>query len=157
MLRWQIQPLFSIRGYADDFYTGGTGDKRQVLLGLIAPCLVAYFFSQDGRLLGREARPWRYPAPDAEGERYKIYEGYNVCDQRFQIHLGEQMRGWMKEMGFIAGPIQVEAFRDEEFSVEVYDGEDAGIILHWAKEYSLSPEGEVMSTWTGAASHLLAP
>lgn len=132
--------MFSIRGYGDDFYTGGTSDKSQIIMGLLCPSLVAYFFSPNGWLLGREVRPWHYPAPGAQGE------GYDIYDERFQTRLGEQMRGWMKDIGFLARPICVEAFADEEFSVGIADEEDAGTVLYWAKEYYLSSDGEVEST-----------
>ncbi len=52
----------------------------------------------------------------------------------------------MKELGFKACPIQVKAFLDESYQVGISDEEDAGIVLSWAKEYYLSPEGEVDAT-----------
>ncbi len=139
-------PVFSIRGYEEDFDTGRTGDGRQVVLGLLCPSLVAYFFTPDGGLIGREVRPWEYPAPGAEGIGYAIY------DKRFQGHLAEQMQGWKQELGFSPGPIRVGAFFDEEYYVGFEQSDEQGlgasdeIVFYWAKEYFLAPDGEGEST-----------
>jgi len=60
--------LFQLKGYEDDFYTGRAGDGCQVLMGLLCPNLVCYFFSSEGVLLAPEVRPWRYPAPGMSGQ-----------------------------------------------------------------------------------------
>ncbi len=48
--------LFAIQGHSDAFYAGVTADGRQVLIGITRPHIVAYFFSSDGMLLGRDTR-----------------------------------------------------------------------------------------------------
>ncbi len=139
--------MFNIRGYEHDFYTGCTGDGRQVVLGLLCPSLVAYFFSPDGGLMGREVRSWEHPAPGAEGIGYSIY------DKQFQGRLAEQMQGWKQELHFSPGPIHVEAFFDEEYyvgfeeeAIDQAEEADDEIVFYWAKEYFLATDGEVEST-----------
>ena len=109
-------------------------------MGLLCPNLVAYFFMRDGSLIGRQARPWVYPAPGAEGR------GYDIYDERFQSHLSEQVRGWKGELGFSPGAVRVRAFFDEEYYVGFEEAADDEIVFYWAKEYFLAPDGEVEST-----------
>src|SRR4051812_41642963 len=76
--------LYLLKTYGSDFYTGRLGDGRQLLMGLLCPELVAYCFSPGGALLGREARPWNYPAPRSGDGPYRIY------DPEFRRHLNDQ-------------------------------------------------------------------
>ncbi|MFO0964158.1 MAG: hypothetical protein U0793_01040 [Gemmataceae bacterium] len=67
--------LFPIQGYGDEFSTGVCADGRQVVMGLLCPHLVAYFFDRKGKLLGDEHRPWNKPAPRMGPDGpYNIYE-----------------------------------------------------------------------------------
>ncbi|HEY7155408.1 MAG TPA: hypothetical protein VH575_15710 [Gemmataceae bacterium] len=161
--------LFPIRKY--DYATGLCDDGRQVVMGLLCPHLVAYFFDPQGNLLAKESRPWDHPAPTmgANGP-YRIY------DTEFQAALDRQLRGWQAEIGFRPGTIRVKAFLDEEEPVgiellpehyrdidpvaEYPDEEDRREFLKardqwvrqgkfvwwWAKDYFMSRDGKVEST-----------
>ena len=70
---------FPLTGYGDEFVTGACPDGRQVVMGLLCPHLVAYFFDPAGRLLGDEHRPWDHPAP-----RLRDTGPYDIYDPPFQ-------------------------------------------------------------------------
>lgn len=153
--------LYSLNGYGSDFYTGRIGDGRQALMGLLCPELVTFFFSPDGALIGREARPWDYPAPQFHGDG-----PYQIYDAEFRRRLEEQMSGWKSALGFEAQTIGVQAFFDREYYVGVeelpgpeeeedWEGEaevleawrEQGVFtFYWAKDYIMSADGEVEST-----------
>jgi hypothetical protein len=153
--------MYQVNGYADDFYTGHARNGRQVLMGLLCPQLVAYFFSPDGTLLNCETRPWNYPAPRMKGDG-----PYQIYDADFDRHLAEQMAGWQREVGFAPNVIRVEEFFDEAHFVGIKalpaPGEDSdwdedeetleamreqGMYeFYWAKNYLMSADGRVDST-----------
>src|SRR5262245_26387932 len=95
--------LFSIQPYCDEFVTGICADGRQVVMGLICPNLVAYFFDNKGRLLGCEHREWNKPPP-------KLWrDGPNdINDGAFQDGLAEQQNEWQGALGFRAATIKVQ-------------------------------------------------
>lgn len=80
--------LFRIKSYGDDFVTGLSDDGRQVVMGLLCPELVAYFFDQDGRLLGNERRSWLHPA-----RQMGPHSPYQIYDDAFQEAIVGQLRG----------------------------------------------------------------
>jgi hypothetical protein len=162
--------MYRIKGYAQDSYTGQVGDGRQVLMGLLCPNVVAYFFARSGELLNREVRPWEYPAPShGEDGPYKIY------DSEFERHLSAQISRWQNEIGYHGQAISVQPFFDEEFFVgaceiprELLDLTDADedereeleeelalweerkadgeFVFYWAKDYLMSADGTVLAT-----------
>ncbi len=158
--------LFCIRGHRDEFYAGTTRDGEQLLMGLLCPHIVAFFFSGDGTLLRTERRDWQYPAPrmGADGP-YRIY------DPEFQRMLANQISTWQELLGFSPGPAQVRAFFDEalwvgtedtpdhlqdlddsdddsdDLRAELESWRDSGrFVFHWAKDYFMSRTGAVDST-----------
>lgn len=161
--------MHTIQGYGSDFWTGGTSDSRQVVMGLLCPHLVAYFFSSEGHFMEVEARPWEYPAP-----RLSHNAPFQIHDAEFERSLGEQFAWWENELDFEAKPIQIQPFFDQERWVgtqemadyladaneddeteELDEGEQAEraaliatgqFIFYWAKEYWLAPDGHVTGT-----------
>jgi hypothetical protein len=153
--------MYTLNGYTPDFYTGHAHDGRQVLMGLLCPELVAYFFTPDGTLLHREIRPWNYPA-----SRFGDDGPYQIYDAEFSHRLSDQIADWQQEMGFEPKQIRVKEFFDEEHSVGIKTlpepGEDPdwdedaetleawreeGIFeFYWAKDYLMSADGNVEST-----------
>ncbi|HWT00958.1 MAG TPA: hypothetical protein VN256_11990 [Pyrinomonadaceae bacterium] len=157
---------YSIRGYGDDFETGTTSEGQQVLMGLLCPYIVAYFFSSDGALVGGERREWNRPAP-----RVGTDGPYQIYDRVFRESLSEQILGWQSELGFTPGVIRVRPFFDDEHCVgieafpehledlnESDDGyellcaerqqwvEEGNFVFRWAKDYYMTRGGEVAST-----------
>jgi hypothetical protein len=162
--------MYIIKGYAQDFYTGQTDNGRQVLMGLLCPDVIAYFFAPSGELLHREIRPWEYPAPrHGEDGPYKIY------DSEFEKHLFAQISRWQGEIGYHEQAIGVQPFFDEERFVgaceiphELLDLSDADedeqeeleeelalwkerkaageFVFYWAKDYLMSTDGTVEAT-----------
>jgi len=159
---------YRINGYGEDFDTGTIQGDRQVLMGLLCPHLVAYTFSCDGELQHIEVRDWNYPAPrmGADGP-------YKIHDPLFLHNLTLQFTAWWQEIGFHPQSITVQSFFDEErfvgiqpvpdWLIDGYDGEsdegrlqreqdrqewyDSGsFVFWWAKNYFMSPDGEVEST-----------
>lgn len=163
--------MHTLQTYGTDFFTGTAADGRQVLMGLLCPEVVAYFFAPDGSFLQREACPWEYPAP-----RMGDDGPYQIYDDEFERRLGEQIRVWQDVIGFASGAIRVLPFRDDAYYVgvqdkpehledtaEVEDDDECGEIeaewkewaLHdaddeyvflWAKEYYIGSDGSVFST-----------
>ena len=157
--------LFAIKGYHQDFYAGLTDDGRQVLMGLLIPNLVAYFFAQDGTLLGRERRALAHAAPQI---------GDNAQNKAFRDHVMGQLSHWKQEIGFHPQTIYVRAFTglgDDYIGVEEVpeslsvpdEDEDAkerelrehvlrkwidegNFVLIWSGDYHMSREGDVEST-----------
>jgi hypothetical protein len=164
--------LFPITSYGDDFVTGVCADGRQVVMGLLCPHVVAYFFDPDGRLVGDEHRPWNHPAP-----RMGLGDGpYQIYDKPFRAALDTQLREWQESIGYCRGPIRVRAFLDPRHPVGVtpvpdhldppedewreldeeerQDLEQARaewlargqFVWWWAKDYWTAPDGRVVST-----------
>jgi len=161
--------LFPIQGYCDEFVTGTCANGRQVVMGLLCPHLVAYFFDPNGELLCDELRPWDTPAP-----RMGPDGPYQIYDAAFQDALAEQKHEWQKELGFRASTIRVRPFLDSRHPVGISPlpedletdecnklGEDerkhieelrtewiarGQFVWWWAKDYYMSKDGAVDST-----------
>jgi len=164
--------LFPIQNDACDFFTGVCADGRQVVMGLLCPQLVAFFFDPQGNLLGREERPWSAEAAELAGTPppYRIYA------EGFQALITAQRQEWQTEIGCREATIRIKEFLDDEYSVgieilpdhyqnldtssEDYDAEElqelveereewlaaGNFVWWWAKDYYMSREGEVEST-----------
>ena len=158
----------SCDGNPYDFQTGLTKDGRQVVMGLLCPNLVAYFFSADGVLLDPERRLWNYPASRMEGNG-----PFKTHDREFMRRLAKQMAEWKREIGFSSKAIRVEQFFDEEGYVGIEmvpeflanldwceDEEEreeterqrqewveqGKFVFYWAKDYHMTADGAVEST-----------
>lgn len=162
--------LFPITGYGDEFVTGLCSDGRQVVMGLLCPHLVAYYFDRDGRLVEGERRLWNHPAPRSGNGPYHIY------DKAFEAALATQLREWQDSIGYSSQPIRVRAFFDAQQGVGIslfpdhmdlpedelksLDGEEredlerdraewltsGQFVWWWAKDYWTGPDGAVVST-----------
>jgi hypothetical protein len=130
-----------MRSYGDDFVAGHCANGDQVLLGLLCPNLVLYRFDGSGRPIGREIRPWSYPAV----RRHGIYQ---LHDPAFRESLARQLADWRAELGLVDGPIEVEQFVDETQGVGMEPSEEGecAFIFWWAKDYWMNEDGEVEST-----------
>ena len=106
-------------GYAGDLVTGICADGRQVVMGLLCPNLVAYFFNPKGDLLGGERRAWGHPAPRKGAGPYQIY------DKPFQGALAAQFREWQQALGINPCAIQVREFLDGQYpaGIELFPGD----------------------------------
>lgn len=158
--------LFPVRGYGSDFHTGRTRAGEQLLMGLLCPYIVAYFFTQDGSQIKRERREWLVAAPRMGGDGpYQIYE------PGFEATLSEQISQWQEELGFSPELIRVQKFFDpemyvgieqvpdhlqdvdesdedfEELQADLREWEGSGsFVFYWAKDYFMASDGEVEST-----------
>lgn len=157
---------YPIRGYDEDFVTGITRSGSQVLMGLLCPHVVAYFFSPEGALERRELRLWRHPAP-----RMAPDGPYRLSDPAFRSALAQQIQEWHEELGWRPGAISVQPFFDDDAFVGIEDlpehlqeldeSADASaellaeradwlargsFVLYWAKDYFMSRDGAVEST-----------
>ena len=132
---------FRLRSYGKDFRTGRSASGDQVLIGLLCPNLVLFRFDKGGTLMGRELRPWSFPAPFRNGV-------YAIYDPMFQTRLAEQIAGWQAELGFIQEPIIVRRFFDDEqwVGIELPEDENCAFVFWWAKDYWMNAAGEVEST-----------
>jgi hypothetical protein len=132
---------FNLRSYGDDFQTGRCANGDQVLMGLLCPNLVLFRFDREGTLIGRELRPWSFPARRVGG----IYE---IFDPMFRTRLGEQITTWQAELGFSEEPITVCGFFDKEHwvGIDLPDDEPCAFIFWWAKDYWMNAAGKVVST-----------
>jgi hypothetical protein len=158
--------LFPIKSY--DYLTGVCGDGRQVVMGLLCPHVVAYFFGRNGELLGDEHRDWITPAPWVPTGYYDIY------DKKFLAGVADQIREWQRAIEFRKGTIRIRAFFDDRHPVGICelpehlsdeeiancdDNERAELeksrskwirqgafVWWWARDYYMSRDGEVEST-----------
>jgi hypothetical protein len=132
---------FPIRSYGDDFLAGRCTNGHQALLGLLCPNLMLYRFDGDGNQIGREARPWRYPAEQRQGV-------YAIYDPIFRERLARQIAAWKAEVGFVEDRIDVAAFYDEEYDVgiELAQNDECAFVFWWAKDYWMDDQGGVEST-----------
>jgi hypothetical protein len=114
---------YIITSYRDDFYTGKTGDERQVLMGLLCPELVAIFFDVAGDLLQVESRaltclPPRQRVVSVSWETnvgIQSLEGprpgpFQLFDPHFQDTLARDLAAWKREIRFQETPITVREF-----------------------------------------------
>jgi hypothetical protein len=167
MSEGSAEQLFPIQPY--DFETGTCADGRQVVMGLLCPHLVAYFFDPQGNLLRREQRLWNKPAP-----RFGTDGPFKIHDEEFRSALERQEREWQAELGFTPGTIWVKQFLDgtpvgiellpdhyqdlenadwldEEEKQELMESraewlERGSFVWWWAKDYYMSKDGKVEST-----------
>jgi hypothetical protein len=113
--------LYRIQNHRRDYFTGICRDERQVVLGLLCPHVVAYFFDSDGRFVGHERQLWNHPAPrmrlppelshiptimPAGAGPYKIH------DPEFQAALAVHLEQWQKSLRYSAAPIPILKFFD---------------------------------------------
>jgi hypothetical protein len=164
--------LFPIQSQGYDFFTGICADGRQVVMGLLCPELVAYFFDAHGSLVGAQRRTWSDAAADVAGR----VPPYRIFNDEFKALIGLQRREWEGELGFRTATIHVKEFFDHELGVgiellpaylrEIETApwfrdtqereraaklrnrwvEDGNFVWYWAKDYYMSPTGEVEST-----------
>jgi hypothetical protein len=159
--------LFPLQSHID-FATGKCEDGRQIVMGLLCPHLVAFYFDSRGNLLGKERRLWRHPAPWKN-------EVYNIYDKDFEVALEQQMSEWQVEMSFHPATICVKAFYDYDDTVgikllpdyldiettgEIADEEErqewiqdynewlvsGNFVFSWCQDYDINQEGEVIGT-----------
>jgi hypothetical protein len=154
-------PITSHEAYG--FWTGVTPDKRQVLMGLLCPNLVAFFFDADGHLLAVEQRLLTF--------FQDVTPPYNIYDDRIPAAVD----AWQREMSLQPVTITVRKFFVHEpyLGVEDYpdhfaeilsdpeegEGEKEDIrdsmrlwdqagqfVLQWGNDYWLNDTGEVVSS-----------
>jgi hypothetical protein len=160
--------LFTIQ--PGDFDTGVCSDGRQVVMGLLCPHLVAYFFDLEGNVLGGERRLWERPA-----ERMSNNGPYILHSQGFCEALDRQKQSWKDQLGFQTAAIRLKQFFDSENFVGIeplphhykdlesdkeIEGEerqqleemreswmkDGSFVWWWCEEYYMSKDGAVEST-----------
>jgi hypothetical protein len=145
------------------FWTGLTPGNKQVLMGLLCPNLVAFFFDAGGTLLAVEQRP------------LALFQGvappYDIYDER----IPGEVASWQSEMGLRPAPIKVKKFFTQEpyagiedypdhFGEVLSDPEagraekedvcesmrlwdkDGQFVLQWGNDYWLDDTGEVVSS-----------
>jgi hypothetical protein len=160
---YTIQPA----GYFD---VGVCSDGRKVLMGLLCPYLVAYFFDAHGNLNGGQRKIWETPAPRmSENGPYQLY-GEEFCSA-----LDRQKQQWQNEIQFHSAPIHIKEFFDaehfagiellpehyqdlesdtdideeerQELIVERDDWLECGnFVLWWGNDYYMSEDGKVESS-----------
>lgn len=167
--------LFALQGHSDDFYAGVLVDGRQVLMGVLGPHhIVAYVFSPEGVLLGREMRPLEGEPPRPGGT-----DPYLTRDPDYLENEWRQVSRWQEDLRFRPETIHVRAFtgleddfiEDDFIKVEavprywlevdpdecdedregrmraIQEWEAAGnYVLWWHEPFHMSKEGEVVST-----------
>jgi hypothetical protein len=167
--RYPIQPG---QGY---FEAGTTGDGRQVLMGLLAPNLVAVFFDGSGVLIGHESRRLAFLQPSGVIVDGEPIEGtLGSCDI-FDERIPARITAWQQELPFRPATIRVRRFRLHELGVGIEDHPDhfgwilddpqssdeekddvrdsmrlweadGQFVLHWGDDYWLDDTGEVTSS-----------
>jgi hypothetical protein len=90
------------------FYAGVTPDKKQVLMGLYPPDLVAFSFDKEGNLLRVDQRPL---ASQGVPPPYKIYKD----------RIPQLIEAWKKEVGFRPATIRVRKFFSAEHGIGIED------------------------------------
>jgi hypothetical protein len=162
--------LFYLDSYGDSFITGICADGRQVVMGLLCPHLVAYFFDSNGAFAGGKRQLWKYPAQSSEDNTW-----YGFSDPTFKVAIAEQINEWQQELGFYQSIIKIQEFFDDTYPVgisilpgeleqdEIEAEEDpeerafweaqkvdwlanSQFVWWWAKDYYMSKEGNVNST-----------
>lgn len=159
----QSEQIYVLKSYEQEFYTGSNDDCEQVIIGLLCPHVVAYFFDEDGNLLNSERQLWKHPAPQRSPNG-----PYNIYEEQFVEAINQQIWDWMEKMGFAEEAIEIREFNDEARGVGIselpaylkdpvpddeemaealnYWLESGNFVFCWAKEYHMSADGEVEST-----------
>ena len=151
--------MFCLESYDDEFHTGLCADGKQVIMGLLCPYVMAYFFDQDGHFSGASRQMWKESAPQfGDGGPYKL------SDDKFQQAIAEQIDDWKEQLGFRSSVIRIEQFADHEMGAGITDrpeylrgadqndedllewNKSGNFIFLWGNEYWVSPSGEVEST-----------
>src|SRR5205807_504955 len=91
------------------------GDGRRVVMGLLCPALVAFFFDEEGNLLGREERPWTADAAKLAGDE----PPYSIFSSLFLALIDMQMQEWQAELEFRPCTIHVQEFFDVDYPVGI--------------------------------------
>jgi hypothetical protein len=163
--------LYPIQNQGYDFFTGVCDDGRQVVMGLLCPHVVAYFFDAQGNLLADEHRPWNKAAP-----RFGFDGPYKIYDDDFQVALTKQMQEWQTDLGFQKRTVHIRAFMDDRHRVGIellpehlrnlesadwFDDDeerqeyiasreewlaDGKFVWWWAKDYFMEKDGSVESS-----------
>lgn len=150
---------YPIQGYGTDFHAGVVADKRQAIMGLLCPNVVAVFFDPLGDFL--EAQQRRLPFMGSKGP-------YDIYDAR----VGQHLRSWQEALGFRPRVVRVRRFSLPEWGVGIDDlpthyleflenpdefpeidvemiraWQEAGqFVFWWAKDYWMDRSGRVEST-----------
>jgi hypothetical protein len=163
--------LFQIQNDGNNFFTGVCDGGRQVVMGLLCPEIVAFFFNTAGDLIEQQARPWSEAAAQLAGRElpYKIFGG------QFRALIQQQMQAWQAELRFRTKTIQVKEFSGSPYSVGIellpdqwIDLEDAEelddeereeeiqardqwlakgqFVFWWSEDYHMSKSGRVLSS-----------
>ncbi len=162
--------LFPIQAY--DYETGVCADGRQVVMGLLCPELVAFFFDAQGNLVSREGRHWS----DAAGKIAGHQPPYHISSDEFDALIDAERKAWQVELGYSPATIRVKEFYDDEYPVgiQILPGHLANVetetwfrdeeerqefiksrdrwlaegsfVWWWARDYFMSKDGEVEST-----------
>jgi hypothetical protein len=147
------------------FWTGASRDNRQLLIGLDVPSIVIYSFGKDGLLVARDTRKI---AGIVQQSPFSL-------DADFFKRFHESLDAIMAEVGFVEGPINIQAFYDDEFnagilslpgeyeefleSPEAFDEvertrfqaaindwkEKGNFVFVWGEQLYMKPSGEVES------------
>jgi len=91
------------------FFAGVTLDKRQVLMGLFCPNLVAFCFDAEGNWLSVEQRP--------VGFFQGVTPPYNIYDERIPALIEK----WQADMGFQPATIKVKKFLSQHPYIGIED------------------------------------
>lgn len=111
--------LYRIKPHEQELiFAGVTADRRQVLMGLYCPNLVAIFFNRDGHLIDVQQRVLKFMQEDMERG-----VGTDIDDLRIE----PELEAWQEELGYQPAPINVHNFFVLEGS---RDKEDHG----WQRE-----------------------
>ncbi len=142
--------VFAVGSHDFSYFTGIIADNRQVVMGLLTPRVVAYFFDADGAFQERETCDWEYPAP-----RVRNSDIWRLNDAEFQARLAAQIERWQQEIGFVPGVIEIQWFFDEELSVGIETLPESLRDLSWSKgepvEYEMKAR---LEEWQAAGSFL---
>jgi hypothetical protein len=168
--------LYSIQtDEASVFWAGMASHRRQVLMGLFCPNLLAIFFDLDGNLISIEEAHLEFLQPSGVFVGGEPIEGlvrrYNIYDER----IPERIHAWQQQMEFEPAVIRVRkfwvqsksigiqdhpkhfagAFSDPELSQEERDEQrewmrqwdaDGRYVLQWGNDYWLDAAGRVTSS-----------
>lgn len=162
--------LFPIQAY--DYQTGLCADGRQVVMGLLYPYLVAFFFDGEGNLVDREEQPASAAAANIAGRE----PPYQINSNEFHALIDEQLRSWQAELRFRPTTIRVKQFLDTKYpaGIQIFPGDEEDIdpvtwfsdeqerrefvelrdhwlaagkfVWWWGRDYYMSKDGEVEST-----------